>query len=478
MRRLHQNPNFPWLMIGDLNEILFLHEKEGGNPRPHQYMVSFQSAIEDCNLRDLGYLGDPFTWRRGSIQERLDRGLINEEWAHLFPNAALENLPFARSDHRPLLVDTDYYINLAVGGKNGRPKSFEARWLREEKFSDTVKEAWDRVRSNQSLTNIHDKLASMHGEFHDWDQRVLKKPKKRLRKAQRELEEAMTGPMTDENEEKRKELSELIEYLLELEEIQWMQRSRANWLKSGDRNTSFFHAYASARRKRNFIKNLKDENGTLLEGTDVVKNHIASYFTNLFTSEVNHTDPVVLQKVAAKVTEPMNEMLMQPYDADDVRKAVFSIGDLKAPGPDGLHAVFFKKYWDILGPDITQEVLFAINSRQIPAEWNDTTIVMIPKVDSPEVVTQFRPISLCNVLYKIISKMLAARLKSILPEIISPTQSAFVPGRLITDNILVAYECVHKIKNKRSGQYGLCAVKLDMHKAYDRVEWVFLRNIM
>ena len=88
-----------------------------------------------------------------------------------------------------------------------------------------------------------------------------------------------------------------------------------------------------------------------------------------------------------------------------------------------------------------QEVLFSINSRQIATEWNDTTIVMNPKTESPEVVTQFRPISLCNVLYKIISKILAGCLKSILPEIILPTQSAFVLGRMITDNILIAYEC-------------------------------------
>ena len=122
--------------------------------------------------------------------------------------------------------------------------------------------------------------------------------------------------------------------------------------------------------------------------------------------------------------------------------------------------------------------MLAINARQIPEEWNSTTIVMIPKVENRELVTQFRPISLCNVLYKIISKMLDLRLKSILPNIISPTQSAFVPGRIITDNILIAYECVHKIKNKRAGQTGLCALKLDMNKAYDRVEWSFLRGMM
>ena len=127
----------------------------------------------------------------------------------------------------------------------------------------------------------------------------------------------------------------------------------------------------------------------------------------------------------------------------------------------------------MLGDDLTEEVLQAVNTGTIPNGWNDTTIVMIPQIGFPEKVTQFRPISLCNVVYKVISKMIAARLKLILPDVISTTQSSFLPGRMITDNILVAYECFHTIKNKRGGREGLCAIKLDMHKAYDRVEWFF-----
>jgi hypothetical protein len=283
----------------------------------------------------------------------------------------------------------------------------------------------------------------------------------------------MNGPMTDENEAKAKEMAMVIELLLEQEEIYWLQRSRANWLQHGDQNTSFFHNFASARRKKNYIERLRNDENDWVEGTNFLKPLVQQYFSNLFTSEVNETDQVLLDKIMPKVTPLMNEQLLAPFSPEDVKNAVFSIGDYKAPGPDGLHAIFYNFFWIICGEEVTHEVLQALNTGVILEGWNDTAVVMIPKVDDPELVTQFRPISLCNVIYKIISKMLALRLKVILPKIISPMQSAFVPGRLITDNVLMAYESIHAIKNKRSGHNGTCAVKLDMHKAYDRVEWIF-----
>jgi hypothetical protein len=141
-------------------------------------------------------------------------------------------------------------------------------------------------------------------------------------------------------------------------------------------------------------------------------------------------------------------------------------------------ALFYKKYWEVVGKDITKEVLHFLNGGDMPDGWNETCVVLIPKVDNPTSMKELRPISLCNVVYKPISKVLANGLKVILPHIIAPNQSAFIPGRLITDNILLAYECTHFMQNKRSGAQGFAAIKLDMSKACDRVEWHFLENMM
>lgn len=109
---------------------------------------------------------------------------------------------------------------------------------------------------------------------------------------------------------------------------------------------------------------------------------------------------------------------------------------------------------------------------------NNVNIVLIPKKKNSMVMTELRPISLCNVVYKIISKVLANRLKQVTDPIISDTQSAFIPGRLIIDNIMVAYELMHFMKRKTKGKQGWMALKLDMSKTYNRVEWGFLEVVL
>jgi hypothetical protein len=127
----------------------------------------------------------------------------------------------------------------------------------------------------------------------------------------------------------------------------------------------------------------------------------------------------------------------------EVSSAIHQMAPMKAPGPDGFDALFFQKNWATIGMEVCMVALFSLNSGVINKELNSTYIALIPKIKNPTSVMDFRPISLCNVVYKIISKVLANRLKKILPHIISPYQSTFIPGRLITDNILAVYETLH-----------------------------------
>ncbi|GLT49980.1 hypothetical protein SLA2020_234990 [Shorea laevis] len=166
------------------------------------------------------------------------------------------------------------------------------------------------------------------------------------------------------------------------------------------------------------------------------------------------------------------------YTAEEVLLALKQIHSSKAPGPNGMNAGFFKHYWPIIGDDVTKAVLEFFNEGIMTKGVNRTHIVLILKTKNPNAMKDFWPISLCNVIYKVISKILTNRLKPLLPSIISKNQSAFVLSRLIYDNVMVAFEMVHHLKNKRQGTKGDMAIKLDLSKAFDRVEWDLLQGVM
>ena len=173
----------------------------------------------------------------------------------------------------------------------------------------------------------------------------------------------------------------------------------------------------------------------------------------------------------------MNSMLSSEFTLLEVKQTINQMAPLKAPGPDGMPPLFYQHYWNLIGHDISKFVLHYLNSATLPDHLNHTFITLIPKKKNPKFASEFRPISLCNVLYKIFSKVLANRLKKILPNIIIENQSAFTKSRLISDNILVAFESLHSMQ-KHTRKDGYMAIKHDMSKAYDRVEWDYLSSVM
>lgn len=210
----------------------------------------------------------------------------------------------------------------------------------------------------------------------------------------------------------------------------------------------------------------------------MIEEKAIDFFSNLFMAgnTVNMED--VCSYAKRRLSDDQKLLLSNPFTMEEVELAIKHMGPLKALGSDGFPALFYQKFWRIVGKDVGNMILDVLNNNMDPSCLNHTLIALIPKVKCPEDFSQSWPISLCNVTMKIVTKSIANRLKLVLPDLISEQQSAFVPRRFITNNAIIAFEIFHYLTKKKKGIKGYFALKLHMTKAYDKMEWSFIKEVM
>lgn len=196
---------------------------------------------------------------------------------------------------------------------------------------------------------------------------------------------------------------------------------------------------------------------------------IEAYFVDLFKAS-NRDRKLMEAEVVKQVTVEENEELLQYITAEEVKEAVFAMHPDKACGPDGLNPSFFQVFWDIVERDVVHFCRNFMQTGELLAGVNAALVFLILKVKEPKAMGDLRPISLCNVLVRILSKVFANRLKKCLGSIISDMQSAFLEGRLLTDNALIAFKLNHFMRRKTQGLKGVAGLKIDISKTYDRLE--------
>ncbi|XP_010468779.1 PREDICTED: uncharacterized protein LOC104748899 [Camelina sativa] len=406
--------------------------------------------IQDCGFLEFPYLGDYLSWRgwrdKKPIRCRLDRALGTEEWHDQYLDTVTEYLPMIASDHKPLVV--------SIGAKRPRGRRcfmFDKRW-------------------------IVTKLGNCRRAISQWRKEQVPYGRETIEDLKRKLEVAQADDSVGQEV-----LSDLTSRLREAyrdEEIYWYLKSRNRWMRVGDKNTKYFHAQTKQRRARNRIVGLYDRNNVWSTKDDDICKTAVSYFEDLFTSISPDSFEEALSEIEGVITEEINDRLTAPATEAEVRKVLFMMHPDKAPGPDGMTALFFQKAWGVVKADLVSTVNQFFEEGVFDRSLNRTNLCLIPMVAKPTRMTELRPISLCNVGYKIISKILCQRLKLVLPKLISETQSAFVPGRLILDNILIAQEMFHGLRTNPSCKGKFMAIKTDMSKAYDRVQWGFVEALL
>ncbi|GKC17181.1 aspartic peptidase [Tanacetum coccineum] len=464
--------------MGDFNVALNIADSHSGSPQMNLAMIEFKDCVYNIEVMDINSTGLHFTWNQklkdgDEVLKKLDRIMGNIEFIDSFPGTHAIFQPYRISDHSLAVLKIPTLTST-------KPKPFKLFnfIMFKSKFLEVVADFWNRNVEGHTMFQVVNKMKSLkkplrklvhnHGNLHD-----------RVSKLRAELDEVQKALDLDQNNQiLREEEAMYVEAfnIAKLDEERFLkQKAKIEWLDVGDSSSAYFHKAVKSINQISRIEVILNACNMEVSGPSVLDVFISHYEiflgSNMECEDLN-IDGLFQNKVSGT---SYLDMVRQVSD-EEIKNSMFDIGDDRAPGLDGFTSAFFQKGWDIVRPDVCKAIRDFFTNGRLLKEINHTFISLIPKVHTPFRVNDYRMISCCNVIYKCISKILTNRIIGGIKEVVSENQSAFVPSRRISDNILITQELMHSYPRNRGPPR--CAFKVDIQKAYGMVDWNLLGKIL
>eukprot|EP00253_Pinus_taeda_P004076 PITA_04076 len=450
----------PLMVVGgDLNFSLGRAEAWGPSAREDPLTEFFQEALMDKKLIDPTPTKLKPTWRNrrhgeDQIAKRLDRFLLSEGFISKVPLFRQWVEEVGNSDHFPIFLELTF-----PPPKPPTPFKFNPSWLQVPSFNDFFKKTWIHPDRNTIMGKgflFMENLKRLKKATISWAKERQKKQNEDLINIREELKSLESieadGYSTQASKDRILQLEKSLNQILVAKEEEWRLKSRAIWLKSSDENTSFFHNHAKGRKSTNTLWSLKDEEGRVVRTFSDLSGLGQRHFQRIFSDPGGATIAEVMstaQSFPRFIEENEAEELSIPVTREEVEAAMKNMAKDKSPGPDGWTVELFIHFFDQIGSEITKVVEESRLKGEIYRPFNSTFITLIPKKDEPETFEDFRNISM--------------------------EQFGFLDGRQIHEGIGVAQEVIHSVKQKK--KKGM-VLKIDLSKAYDRINWLYLRLLL